>query len=75
VWRIAGRAGGSDLRFTIHDSRFTVFIKHLPRIEYAVGVEGALDAAHGVDGRGVERQVEVRGLDVADAVLAADGAA
>src|SRR5918993_5695383 len=49
--------------------------KHLPRIEYAVGVERALDAAHGVDGRRVERQVEVGGLDVADAVLAADGAA
>src|SRR5918995_1768281 len=48
--------------------------KHLPRIEYAVGVEGALDAFHHLDGRAGERHAEVGGLDVADAVLAADGA-
>src|SRR5919112_119378 len=50
-------------------------LKNLPRIEYAVRVEGAFDAAHGFDGGAVEGHFEVRRFDVADAVLAADRAA
>src|ERR687883_4919 len=65
-------------RFRRWSSRRTENIRlheDLAGVEYPEGVEGALDAAHGFDGRVAERHLQVGGFDVADAVLAADGAA
>src|SRR5919198_5297250 len=49
--------------------------EHFTGVENAEGVERAFDAAHGLDRFAAEGHREVGGLDVADAVLAADRAA